>query len=98
MSEWSGDVVNESHKLSDAQVNRLLKMTECLRTFEVLHQIVEIKMCLAGVEPDDIFEALALWGGFTEDEQVALWIAPTYGGIFTTEERKRLKPLTREED
>jgi hypothetical protein len=95
MSEWGGDVVNESHKLTDAQVNRLLKMTECLRDLMNFEQVYQIKRHFYLNEDDD---ALGLWSDFTEDEQVALWIAPTYGGIFTTEERKRLKPLTREED
>jgi hypothetical protein len=93
--EWGGDVVNESHKLTDAQVNRLLKMTECLRDRLNMYQVHDIKFCIAMEKYD---EAIALWSEFTEDEQIALWIAPTYGGIFTTAERKRLKPLTREED
>jgi hypothetical protein len=95
VSEWGSDVVNESHKLTDAQVNRLLKMTKCLRDLMNFEQVYQIKRHFYLNEDDD---ALGLWSEFTEDEQIALWIAPTYGGIFTTEERKRLKPLTREED
>jgi hypothetical protein len=94
MSEWGGDIVNESHKLSDAQVNRLLKMTECLREDNNLGQVYEIKRA---IWMDEDGQAIEMWSEFTEDEQVALWIAPTYGGIFTTEERKRLRPLTTEE-
>jgi hypothetical protein len=94
MSEWGGDVVNESHKLSDAQVNRLLKMTEVLRVWSSIETVAQIKYAIA---KNDDEQALALWSDFTEDEQVALWIAPTYGGIFTTEERKRLRPTTTEE-
>ena len=54
----------------------------------------EIKLAIWRDEDE---QAIYLWSDFTEDEQVALWIAPTYGGIFTTEERKRLRPTTTEE-
>jgi hypothetical protein len=86
---WSGDVVNDSHNLTNTQVIRLLAMTEILRDRVNLSQIYEIKYALAALELDD---ATALWSEFTEQEQIALWVAPTYGGIFTTEERKRLRP------
>jgi hypothetical protein len=90
VSEWGSEVVNESHKLSDAQVNRLLKMTACLRDLMNFEQVYQIKRHFYLNEDDD---ALGLWSDFTEDEQVALWIAPSVGGIFTTEERRRLRPL-----
>ena len=93
--EWGGSVVNESHKLSDWQVVRLLKMTECLRDPINLQQVSEIKDAMGA---GDDLSAIAFWSEFTEDEQMALWIAPTYGGIFTTEERKRLRPTTTGEE
>jgi len=103
MSEWGGDVVDESHNLSIAQVNRLLKMTKCLQNRDNLEQLAAIKDNL-NVTSDADFAgecvefALTLWDEFTEEEQIALWIAPTYGGIFTTEERKKLRPLTTTEE
>jgi hypothetical protein len=93
MSEWSGEVVNESHNLSNAQVCRLLKMTECLRNPVNAAQVAMIKSALS---EDQVEDALAYWSEFRDHEQVALWIAPTYGGIFTTEERKQLRPTTTE--
>jgi hypothetical protein len=69
-------------------------MTECLRNPVNTMQVAEIKSALA---EDLVDDALSLWSEFREHEQVALWIAPTYGGIFTTEERKRLRPTTTEE-
>jgi hypothetical protein len=86
--DWDGDIENVSHKLSDAQVVRLLAMTEVLRDEVNLCQITEIKSMLRA---DDIQAALGYWSEFTEAEQIALWVAPTYGGIFTTEERTKLK-------
>jgi hypothetical protein len=86
---WSGDVVNDSHNLTNTQIIRLMRMTEVLRNRANISQMSEIKYALAVLELDD---ARALWCEFTEEEQIALWVAPTFGGIFTTEERKRLRP------
>ena len=54
-----------------------------------LNQVCEIKDLIAADDPDGARE---YWYEFTEEEQVILWVAPTFGGIFTTEERKRLRP------
>jgi hypothetical protein len=89
MSSWDGNIINESHKLNNTQVVRLLAMTELLRDRANLNQVWEIKMAIIEDRDDD---ARALWSDFTEDEQTTLWVAPMYGGIFTTEERKRLRP------
>jgi hypothetical protein len=89
---WSGDVVNDSHNLTNTQVIRLMKMTELLRDKDNMKQIVELKENLETEDEDYLAFARTLWSEFTEEEQVALWVAPTFGGIFTTEERKRLRP------
>jgi hypothetical protein len=86
---WSGDVVNDSHNLTNTQVIRLMKMTELLRWIPNISQVYEIKLAFFDEREDD---AKALWSDFSEEEQVILWVAPTFGGIFTTEERKRLRP------
>jgi len=89
VSSWDGDIVNESYKLTDAQIVRLLAMTECLRDTINMQQVAEIKQAIK--EGDDL-SAIAFWSEFTEEEQTALWVAPKYGGIFTTDERKALRP------
>ena len=86
---WSGDIVNDSHNLNNTQVIRLLAMTEVLRDLNNISQVCEIKLAFSDDCDDD---AQALWSDFSEEEQTTLWVAPTYGGIFTTEERKRLRP------
>jgi hypothetical protein len=86
---WSGDIVNDSHNLTNTQVIRLLAMTEVLRDRINLIQIFDIKTM---IREEDYHSAIGYWSEFTEQEQVALWVAPTFGGIFTTEERKRLRP------
>jgi hypothetical protein len=89
MSSWDGNIVNESHKLNNAQVVRLLAMTELLRDTSTVETVYLIKTMISA---DEDFDAQALWSDFTENEQKTLWVAPMYGGIFTTEERKRLRP------
>ncbi len=91
--DWSGEVTNVSYKLTNSQVVRLLGMIEVLRIAENLEQISEIKLSLS---TDHIDDARGMWSDFTDAERKALWVAPLYGGIFTTEERKQLKPATTE--
>ena len=63
-------------------------MTEVLRDTKNLDQVLQIK---DSVVTDNGY-AVELWSEFSEDEQRALWVAPLYGGIFTTDERKALRP------
>ena len=92
---WDRDIESETHKLTDPQVVRLFDMCCHLRDNpNDLNQIASIKLAL--VRNDD-FAALAMWDEFTEAEKTVLWVAPKFGGLFTTEERKRLKPETRSE-
>lgn len=72
----------------DRRQGRLLRHNEVLRDLTVLHMVYEIKWAMR--ETDD-FYARQLWSELSHDEQMALWVAPKYGGIFTTEERKVLK-------
>ena len=88
-SDWSGEVVNHSHNLSAEQVVRLLAMTEVLRDTKNLDTVLQIKDL---IEADDYMAAQGYWSDFSEDEQRALWVAPLYGGVFTTDERKALRP------
>lgn len=79
-----------SADLTEGQHNGLLRLNHALRSDLVLLQcVVEIKIAFSG--GDDMY-ARALWGDLTPEEEEALWIAPKYGGIFTTDERKRLRP------
>ena len=42
-------------------------------------------------DPQKAREIAALWMDLTNDEKEALWVAPSKGGVFTTEERAFLK-------
>lgn len=49
-----------------------------------------IKEQLGQDDPD--FHAVAeMWGEIPQDDQMALWLAPTKGGVFTTAERNAIK-------
>lgn len=90
---WDSEVINHSHNLSGEQVVRLLAMTKVLSSAINLQQVAEIKENIASGDPYKIAYAReSLWSEFTEEEQHALWVAPLYGGIFTTDERKALRP------
>lgn len=43
------------------------------------------------IAADDIHAAAQCWYELTEDDQRALWVAPTKGGVFTTKEREVMK-------
>ncbi len=93
-SEWDQAVVEVDDTppvLTSPQISRVLGMMEVLRDPINLMQIAEIKENLNTDNPDYFAYARGMFSEFTEDEQRALWVAPTKGGIFTTEERKRLR-------
>ena len=90
MADWMDDEVDiDEQKLSNGQIFALLRMTEALRDMAVLNTVYTIKTCL--IDSLDHSFASQLWSELTEDEQTALWVAPKFGGIFTTEERKIIK-------
>lgn len=94
--DWvDGEVeVPEKEPLTPAQQHRVLRMVDVLRDPLNLHQVAIIKEMLNPEHEEHIDTATArgFWSEFTEEEQTALWVAPKYGGIFTTDERKALRP------
>ncbi len=90
------EVVDQKLSLNEGQVQRLLAMMDVLRDPANLRQVAEIKdNCETGTDEDPVEEwhsyARVLFSEFTEEEQQALWVAPTKGGIFTTHERRVLQ-------
>ena len=89
MADWmDGDVDIAEQSLTNGQVFALLRMTEALRETVVTQSVGLIKEHIGG---EDIGAAHQIWGELTEEEQTALWVAPKFGGIFTTKERKIIK-------
>jgi deoxycytidylate deaminase len=67
-------------------VDYMAKYAECLR--KNLDIIAEVKSLLGD---DDLFGAAQQWFELSEDEQRMLYLAPSKGGILTTEERAKMK-------
>ena len=63
-----------------------LKYMECIRN--EFDAICEIK---SGCANDDFDQVKSAWGDINRESQSLLWLAPTKGGIFTTEERNAIK-------
>lgn len=61
--------------------------------------VLAIKEHLAKPDPD-MYAVAECWAEIPQDDQLDLWLAPTKGGIFTTEERRAIKerlPKTHED-
>ena len=79
-------VASDPEGFASKILERLLVHQEILR--DNISSVYCIKESLANKDWDSADEA---WQELTEDEQRGLWVAPSKGGIFTTEERKLLK-------
>lgn len=91
--DWNAPVEDAVSTQQDRRDKRLLAMNALLRDRPaVLMTVALIKEHLLLEEND--WDAIGLWQSLEQDEQIALWIAPTYGGLFTPDERKRLRPTT----
>ena len=88
--------VDEPSPLNNAQIGRLLRMTEALRDDSAL--MAQCAMIKQEVEAGEYEQAQALYDELDAAEQMATWVAPKYGGIFTTFERKVLKNLHKGEN
>ena len=63
--------------------DRLLAHQEAVRRlWPTIHAIK------TGIEFNDLSSASEAWFELNDDEKKSIWLAPTKGGIFTTEERK----------
>jgi recombination protein RecT len=51
-------------------------------------QIMKEKMA---EDPPDMYTVAECWGEIPQDDQMALWLAPSKGGVFTTKEREQIK-------
>jgi len=89
MADWmDGDVDIPEATLTGGQIFALLRMTEMLRDYVILQSVFSMKESIIS---GDYEYAGHVWSELAEDEQTALWVAPKFGGIFTTEERKIIK-------
>lgn len=91
MTDWMDKPVAQPEKppLDARQIARLLKMMAAFQTdLQLFGQVALIRACIN--EGDREF-ALQMWDELSAEEQETVWIAPKFGGIFTTEERRIIK-------
>ena len=88
-SEIAGaeEIANALEQQKEAEQVELLKKHNAY-VREHIESIVAIKAYLLN---DDYSSAYEAWEEVPADDRVALWIAPSKGGIFTTEERAKFK-------
>jgi len=88
-SEVAGaeEIANALEQQKEAEQVELLKKHNAY-VREHIESIVAIKAYLLN---DDYSSAYEAWEEVPADDRVALWIAPSKGGIFTTEERGKFK-------
>ena len=89
MADWMDDEVDiREQTLTNGQVFALLRMTEILRRPSVAYSVGYIKQYIF---EENLWSSQECWDELSQEEQTALWVAPKFGGIFTTEERKIIK-------
>ena len=77
-----------SQQKEDQASEYLMKHNEVLRDSQVLMAVAQMKESLAS---DDYAYVAQVEAELDREEMVALWVAPSKGGVFTTEERTKLR-------
>jgi deoxycytidylate deaminase len=77
-----------SQQKSDQASEYLMKHNEVLRDSTVLMAVAQMKESLAS---DDYGYVAQVEAELEQEELAALWVAPSKGGVFTTEERTKLR-------
>lgn len=70
----------------DATLARLLAHSQAVR--DNWHSVVYMKEALA---EEDSLKFREAWDELSREDQVALWVAPSRGGIWTTAERTQMR-------
>ncbi|WP_286075646.1 recombinase RecT [Stenotrophomonas sp. 59] len=83
-SEGGYDLESEEEKLHKRRQQHDAALGRHFRSVEA------IKEALAAEEPD-MHSVAEMWGEIPQEDQMALWLAPTKGGYFTTAERAAIK-------
>lgn len=79
---------DDAGSLGGGHIQVLFRMMDTLRDPVILAAVALIKNAFKEGKVDEAAESYA---EFTKDEIEALWVAPTKGGVWTVEERKRIK-------
>lgn len=77
---------DDGHGAAEDMLGRCLAMAKVAQ-----YSLASILVIKEGLAIEDYSAAKEAWNELTEDEQNALWIAPSKGGLFTTEEIKKIR-------
>lgn len=89
-SEGGYDLESEEEKLHKRQQQHDAALGRWYRSVEAIKLEIGVTQDLDGREPD-LHSVAQLWGEIPQADQMALWLAPTKGGVFTTHERDVIK-------
>lgn len=70
----------------DLALARLMQHTEAVRT-----HWISVVYCKTALADEDKWSFLEAWQELPRKAQIALWMAPKYGGIWTTAERNKMR-------
>lgn len=85
----SADELTNAVQEQSADEQKLERMNEALEQEYVAEAVKVIKDSLAN---NDLHTAAVAWfDELNDDDKIALWVAPSKGGIFTTQERTTIK-------
>lgn len=77
---------------NDGATNSDLPLLTLLKHNEVVRNNMEVILCIKQALAENDYQDVAMYlDGMKEEDRNALWVAPSKGGIFTTEERKAIK-------
>ena len=82
----TADEDDDGRATGEQNTELLRKHNEALR-----NNFLSVYVVKQAIADKDFGIASEAWGELTQDEQRALWVAPTKGGIFTTDERATMK-------
>ena len=74
--------------LSESQQRRLLRHMAAVR--DNWDSVVWIKQ---GLRDGDLGMASEAWGELDNQTKIALWVAPKFGGVWTTREREMMREM-----
>ena len=72
--------------LNDSQQRRLLRHMAAVR-----EHWASVNWIKEGLRDNDLPKAAEAWLELPRDVQIALWVAPRFGGIWTTRERETMR-------
>lgn len=91
---YGGSEIASANEVANAIAHGSAKdsIDPIMRHNKVLAENLEsVSYIKEGIAQDDLLAVAEAWGELDNDVKEALWLAPSKGGIFTTEERQLLK-------